>query len=75
MCVECGRNPCHPQCPNAPEPSPVARCGKCGGPMYGGDMQYDGICEECLRGLSVSEWLELFGETLSKVEENTIWSI
>lgn len=30
MCSECRMNPCHSQCPNAPEPEAVYECAYCG---------------------------------------------
>ena len=50
MCAECGMNPCHPRCPNAPEPVPVHECVKCGYGIMVGDKFWDSpegkICEE-----------------------------
>ena len=52
MCAECGMNPCHPRCPNAPEPVPVHECVKCGYGILVGDKFWDSpegkICEECV---------------------------
>lgn len=74
MCSVCNQIPCHPRCPNAPNLVPVKKCKLCGEPMYVGDKHYDGICEECLKDMSPSEWLEMFGENLRELEEN-IWGI
>lgn len=41
MCAECGMNPCHPRCPNAPEPVPVHECVKCGYGILAGDKFWD----------------------------------
>ena len=30
MCSECGYTPCHPRCPNAPEPKIMGYCEQCG---------------------------------------------
>lgn len=43
MCSICWQTPCHPRCPNAPEPKPAAYCRKCNEPLFVGDKQYDGI--------------------------------
>jgi hypothetical protein len=52
MCEICHRTPCHPQCPNAEEPAPVAECAWCKEPIYEGDEYYDingdTICTECI---------------------------
>lgn len=69
MCSICRQTPCHPGCPNAPEPHPAAYCRKCGEPMYAGDRHYDGICRECLDDMDTTGWLELFGEKLEEIEE------
>lgn len=53
MCSLCRQFPCHPRCPNAPEPVPLMRCKECGEGIYEGDEYYDtgngGICKECIR--------------------------
>ena len=70
MCAECGMNPCHPRCPNAPEPVPVHECG------YGilaGEKFWDSpegkICEECVEDMSAEEILKLCGESLTEAEK------
>lgn len=59
MCAECGMNPCHPRCPNAPEPVPVHECVKCGYGILVGDKFWDSpegkICEECVDDMSAEE--------------------
>lgn len=68
MCAVCMQMPCHPSCPNAPEPKPMFRCSKCGEGIFEGDKYFlDGnleICEECMKEMSVEEMLCLFGERL-----------
>mgnify|MGYP000378063329 CR=1 FL=1 len=62
MCAECGMNPCHPRCPNAPEPVPVHECVKCGYGILAGDKFWDSpegkICEECVDDMSAEEILK-----------------
>lgn len=52
MCVECHQTPCHPRCPNAPEPEKVFICSGCGDYIYDGDWYYDVLgeqfCENCM---------------------------
>lgn len=67
MCDICRQAPCHPSCPNAPEPEPVMRCSKCGEGLYAGDRHYEGICERCLGDMDTSEWLGLFGEKIREI--------
>lgn len=54
MCEECRQYPCHPRCPNAPEPPIYAKCEICGEPIYDGDeyFELDGhnYCEACVNG-------------------------
>lgn len=69
MCSVCLQNPCHPRCPNAPDPEPAAYCRVCGEPLYVGDKHFDGICMDCLEEMTVSDWLELFGENIEEVKE------
>ena len=53
MCEICLTTPCHPRCPNAPEPRIVHWCIHCYEPIREGDDFYDGDgeawCEECMR--------------------------
>lgn len=72
MCSICMQVPCHPRCPNAPEPEPIMRCAECGEGIYEGDDYYDigdggGICKECMEDKSTSELMDLFGEQFSVV--------
>lgn len=41
MCEVCHMNPCHPQCPNAPDPEPVYTCKICGEAIRAGDDYYE----------------------------------
>ncbi len=69
MCSLCLSIPCHPRCPNALEPVPVHRCGKCGGGIFEGDKYFDSqegyVCEVCLDDTSSGESLVLMGESLA----------
>lgn len=46
MCSLCRQFPCHPRCPNAPEPVPLMRCKECGEGIYEGDYFFDKIWRE-----------------------------
>jgi hypothetical protein len=54
MCEECRMIPCHPRCPNAPEPKQVFVCSGCGGEIVEGDDYWDimgeQFCESCIYG-------------------------
>lgn len=41
MCEICHMTPCHPQCPNAPEPPAVYYCKVCGEPIVAGETYYE----------------------------------
>ncbi len=68
MCSTCLSTPCHPRCPNAPEPVARMACSRCGDGIMEGDeyLGLDGgpICEGCLSEMTVKEVLELVGERL-----------
>lgn len=68
MCAVCMQMPCHPGCPNAPEPKPIYLCRKCGEGIFEGDKYFQDakskICEECMNEMSSDEMLDLFGERL-----------
>ncbi len=70
MCSICRQIPCHPRCPNAPEPEPVYICSECGEGIFEEDKYYeagngDRICKDCIEDMSASELMELFGEEFS----------
>lgn len=60
MCSECLRTPCHPRCPNAPDPEPIYDCEFCDGGITAGEdfVEIDGkyYHVDCL---SVTELLEI----------------
>lgn len=53
MCDMCWQTPCHPRCPNAPEPLVIHYCIHCGVKIREGDCYYDidgePWCEDCIR--------------------------
>ena len=56
MCQECRQTPCHPRCPNAPEPPVVCECDNCGNKIHDGDRMWKFdigvVCEECVDNFS-----------------------
>lgn len=68
MCEICRQVPCHPRCPNAPEPKAVHECDRCGCGIYEGDKFFDGseeyICKDCIENMSATEFMEIIGEKL-----------
>ena len=54
MCEECHNFPCHPRCPNAPDPEeiPVYVCSGCGRDIVDGEYYWEIMdeqwCEDCI---------------------------
>lgn len=59
MCEICRQYPCHPRCPNAPEPPIFDTCEKCGEPIYEGDeyVEIDDsvFCTDCAESTYADE--------------------
>lgn len=73
MCAMCGSYPCVNRCPNAPEPKPVYTCSWCNEPIFEEDKYMDTadgpVCKECIEGMTVSEFMEMIGETFSTAKK------
>lgn len=67
MCNVCRQYPCHPRCPNAPEPE--LECAECGCGIYAGDKYLDSgggaYCIWCLEEKTPEELLGLVGKSMS----------
>lgn len=65
MCSECWKVPCHPSCPNAPEPRGVADCVRCGNPILPGEeyARIDGVYYHgsCIEDMPCCELITLLG--------------
>lgn len=65
----CFMTPCHPRCPNAPEPIAVRICSRCADGIMEGETYLDSeegpICEGCLSEMTVKEYLAYVGEKLA----------
>lgn len=52
MCDVCFKSPCHPRCPNAPDPPAVYVCSGCSSTIYDGDDYYEVLgeqfCSDCI---------------------------
>ena len=63
MCSECLSTPCHPRCPNAPDPEPLYECAYCDGGIYAGEkmVRIDGVYFHlsCLKDMDIEELMEL----------------
>ena len=73
MCDLCRMNPCHPLCPNAPDPPAVTTCYRCGEPIVPGDeyAHIDGIdyCENCFDDMPYCELVLLLGGEWKTVQK------
>ena len=73
MCEICHMTPCHPQCPNAPEPPAVYYCKVCGEPIVAGETYYEMDSEfyheECFEDNAVNILMEECGAMKSVEEE------
>lgn len=73
MCSVCHMSPCHPRCPNAPDPVPVYICDRCGEPITPGDKfieepDGDKVCEYCLDNMTVTDLLKELGIDVQTAE-------
>ncbi len=73
MCSLCLSTPCHPRCPNEPEPVPVHTCKWCNEPIFAEEEYMDTpdgpVCKDCIEGMGVSEFMEMIGEKFSIAKE------
>jgi hypothetical protein len=56
MCDICLRSPCHPRCPNAPDPPAVFVCSGCGGTIREGDNYWTILGEQWCGGCIDNAW-------------------
>lgn len=65
MCAECHQTPCHPCCPNAPEPQSIYTCESCGEAICEGDdfLEVNGVYyhDECAKDNALEILIEVFG--------------
>lgn len=76
MCAICMRSPCHPRCPNAPEPPAAFRCRCCDEPILPGEEygRINGVeyCERCIDNMPLCQLVPLLGgewKTVQKSEQ------
>lgn len=76
MCSVCRMTPCHPNCPNAPEPLPVCICSECGNGIFQGEKYLDlgdeTYCRECLDDMDSESLLNLMGYRLATAEHEEV---
>lgn len=74
MCSECRQHPCHPRCPNAPEPPAVYTCEGCKEPIRAGEeyfeMDGDYWHEECASDNAMAILTERCGGRTGTAEED-----
>lgn len=77
MCNICHQTPCHPRCPNAPEPQAVYTCKICGQSIVDGEEYYemDGeyYHEECFEDNAVKILMDDCG-AMKGTAEADVWS-
>lgn len=77
MCDVCHQSPCHPRCPNAPEPRALYECKVCGEGITAGEDYYemDGeqYHEECFRDNAVEILEKECGAFKRTAEEDGSW--
>lgn len=70
MCEVCHMTPCHPRCPNSPEPPAVYHCKVCGEPIVAGETYYEMDCEfyheECFEDRLTPEGQRFFRYSSSR---------
>lgn len=73
MCAECRMTPCHPSCPNAPDPPTVYTCKHCSEPIVVGDeyteLDGDYYHRECFDDCAASILRSEYGATDGEAEE------
>lgn len=73
MCSECYMNPCHPCCPNAPEPKAIYKCATCGEGITDGEefIEYDGeyYHADCICEMTAEELGTIFGFRVEIAQE------
>ena len=69
--------PCHPRCPNAPDPTPVTYCHRCKEPILPGDEYavIEGVdfCEGCIDDMPYCELIPLLGGDWKTASEEDIY--
>ena len=65
MCAICHNAPCHPRCPNAPEPIAVDDCYLCDKPIREGEGYFTlcgvAICADCAETMSMRQLSDIYG--------------
>ncbi len=74
MCSECLQYPCHPRCPNAPEPRAIHKCAYCDEGIIAGDemVEYGGnyYHADCIREMTIGELAEVFDFKITEAQED-----
>lgn len=71
MCAECHSYPCHPRCPNAPEPIAVDDCYVCDKPIREGEEYFTisdvAVCKDCAETMTLSKMSDITGLGVSEI--------
>ena len=78
MCDVCHQHPCHPRCPNAPDPPEIYKCAHCHEPIVAGDeyVELDGKYyhrEECIEDCALDLLLKECGATQGVARTDDSW--
>ena len=61
MCDECLQFPCHPRCPNAPDPPAVYVCSGCGDDIHDGEDYWEVMGEQfCEKGIKEARGIAVY---------------
>lgn len=71
MCAICHSAPCHPRCPNAPEPIAIDDCHLCDKPIREGEEHFTigsvAVCKTCVKNMSMLQLMELTDMNTSEI--------
>lgn len=71
MCAICHSAPCHPRCPNAPEPIAIDDCYLCDIPILEGEGYFTvgsvAVCNSCVMNISMAQLKELTDMTADEI--------
>lgn len=73
MCDVCHQYPCHPRCPNAPDPPSVFVCSGSGRDIYEGEDYWDLLGEQFSEGFIDSAWKEAECDQMCFICEEAVY--
>lgn len=71
MCAICHSAPCHPRCPNAPDPIAIDDCYLCDSPIREGEEYYTigdvSVCKHCAETMTMNKMTDITGLSASEI--------